>query len=260
MFAVQPTWQVWWCPRWGGQCEFVKEEPPALRLAFSIHPSYPDPHPLNPGDCMWSQSVQGHWRGAAAGAAGVDLWLGCMGSCVSLSNAWEERLSVAGHLSSQEESQDFLQWQNKIPRFSESGPRPSSYHGYKTLELDTARRTLGELGAKRKQWRKSNWTVEGLQITRPCDLTLLPCTPLPSSYTPTHTHTHTHTPLPEKSDLQLTLEKLEEQPRGEYSRQKGCWSQRPDSSTAEVWVGEDSLWLPPHTLLPHIWASEPDLI
>lgn len=48
-------------------------------------------------------------EGAASGAAGVNLWLGCLGSCVSLSNAWEERLSVAGHLSSQEESQDFLQ-------------------------------------------------------------------------------------------------------------------------------------------------------
>lgn len=76
-----------------------------------------------------------------------------------------------------------------------------------------------------------------------------------------HTHPHTHTHPSQKNEtFQLTLEKLEEQPRGEYSRQKGRRSRRPGSSTAEVWVREDSLWLPPHPLLPHIWASEPDLI
>ena len=39
-------------------------------------------------------------EGAAAGSAGVVLRLGGVGSCISLSNTWEERLSVASHLSS----------------------------------------------------------------------------------------------------------------------------------------------------------------
>ena len=71
MFVFQPTWQVWWCSRWGGQCGFVKEEPTALCLAFSIHPSYPDPCPLNPGDCTWGLLVQGPRRGRPRG---LQVW------------------------------------------------------------------------------------------------------------------------------------------------------------------------------------------
>lgn len=56
----------------------------------------------------------------------------------------EEGLSAAGLLSLREESQDFLQEQNKIRVFPGSDPRPSAHPGCSTVELDTERGSPGD--------------------------------------------------------------------------------------------------------------------
>lgn len=84
------------------------------------------------------------------GAPGVRLGLsGPPGSCVSLPDTQLEGW-LGQTLSSREESICPLSTEQH-PQISGRDPRSSSYPGYRLVELDADRGTLGELGAKRKQ-------------------------------------------------------------------------------------------------------------
>lgn len=158
-------------------------------------------------------------------------------------------------LSSQENLRISSNDRTRSPGFQKAGLDPVPILA-KTLELDTARRTLGEIRGQEKavtekqlnSGRIANYKALG------SDASSLYATPHP--YT---THPHTH-PSQKNETFQLTLEKLEEQPRVENipgRRDAGHKGQAAPLLRSKV--REDSLWLLIPSASPHpgplSWSS-----